>query len=165
MIKCVDAPYSGVYYIGAGTDDNFRLSLNGDILFEQTSALTIRLPYSVHGLSLEILHFWVFSVELASGKNVFDVEYEDGGVLANCTFEIYSGTTIEALSAMTTEAQLSGVTMFSTLNEVGELFQIGESSGFGCPTGYVLDTCSGTTSTCVKIEKNINNLFSIYWHM
>jgi len=150
---CVDAPYSGVYYIGAGTDDNFRLSLNGDILFEQTSALTIRLPYSIYGLSLEILHFWVFSIELASGKNVFDVEYKDGGSLANCTFEIYSGTTIEALSAMTTEAQLSGVTMFSTLNEVGELFQIGETIGFSCPTGYVLDTCSGTTSTCVKIEK------------
>tara|TARA_R110002126_G_scaffold43556_3_gene125024 strand:- start:7771 stop:10494 length:2724 start_codon:yes stop_codon:yes gene_type:complete len=150
---CIDAPYSGVYYLGVGTDDLFRFSLNGDTIFDQTSALTIRLPYSIYGLSLEILHFWVFSIELASGKNVFDVEYKDGGSLANCTFEIYSGTTIEALSAMTTELELSAVTMFSTLNEVGELFQIGETIGFSCPTGYVLDTCSGTTSTCVKIEK------------
>lgn len=147
---CIDIDTSGTYYVGVGADDEFKVSLNGELIIEANTP-TLRPPYSIYSLSIQ--HFWVLEVELNSGKNIFELEYLDVGANANLTCEIYSGTSIQELSGFTSEAQLSAVTLFSTANKVNELFDLAGTSGFTCPTGYVLDTCSGTTSTCVKIEK------------
>ena len=147
---CIDIDTSGTYYVGVGADDEFKVSLNGELILAANTP-TLRPPYSIYSLSIQ--HFWVLEVELNSGKNIFELEYLDVGGNANLTCEIYSGTSIQELSGFTSEAQLSAVTLFSTANKVNELFDLAGTSGFTCPTGYVLDTCSGTTSTCVKIEK------------
>jgi len=152
--SCIDINTAGTYYVGVGADDLFKISLNGDLILSANS-VTLKPPYT--SFSLPIQHFWVLELDLKSGKNIFELEYKDGGVLANLTCEIYSGTSIQQLSGFTSYSQLSAVTLFSTLNEVNELFDLAGSSGFTCPTGFVLDTCSGTTSTCVKIEKSSIN--------
>ena len=66
--------------------------------------------------------------------------------------EIYDATE-EQLRNMRTESELASVTVFSTNDEVGNTFQLGENSGYSCPTGYVLDTCISAPYQCVKIEK------------
>lgn len=148
---CIDIDTSGTYYVGVGADDEFKVTLNGELILNGNALTPLRSPYSIYSLAIQ--HFWVLEIELNSGKNIFELEYLNVGGPANLTCEIYSGTSIQELSGFTSEAQLSAVTLFSTANKVTELFDLAGTSGFTCPTGYVLDTCSGTTSTCVKIEK------------
>jgi hypothetical protein len=155
--SCVDINTAGTYYVGVGADDEFKVSLNGDLIFS-ANTVTLRNPYTTYSLAIQ--HFWVLELDLKSGKNIFQLEYLDVGSNANLTCEIYSGTSIQQLSGFTTEAQLSAVTLFTTADEVNELFDLAGTSGFTCPTGFVLDTCSGTTSTCVKIEKADKNCTS-----
>lgn len=155
--SCIDIDTAGTYYVGVGADDEFKVSLNGELILQANNP-TLRPPYTIYSLAIE--HFWVLELHLKSGKNIFELEYKDVGGNANLTCEIYSGTSIQQLSGFTTEAQLSGVTLFTTADEVNELFDLAGTSGFTCPTGFVLDTCSGTTSTCVKIEKSDINCTS-----
>lgn len=152
--SCIDIDTAGTYYVGVAADDYFRISLNSELIFESNN-VPLKPPYTIYSLAIQ--HFWVLELHLKSGKNIFELEYLDVGGNANLTCEIYSGTSIQQLSGFTTQAQLSAVTLFTTANQVNQLFDLAGTSGFTCPSGYTLDTCSGTTSTCVKIEKsNLN---------
>jgi hypothetical protein len=156
FVTCIDIETSGKYYIGVGARRNFKLTLNGNLIMSGNTTTTLRPPYnspSTEDLSTQ--QFWVLELELNSGKNIVEMEFWNSvlGGRANFTCEIYSGTSIQELSGFTSEAQLSAVTIFSTANKINELFDLTGASGFTCPTGYVLDTCSGTTSSCVKVEK------------
>jgi hypothetical protein len=64
--------------------------------------------------------------------------------------EIYSADT-DVISGFTSTTQLDPYIVFTTADYIGETWEIGENSGYSCPTGYSLSTCSPIIS-CVLIE-------------
>lgn len=142
--KCVDIPSSGVYNIGIAADNQCRLTIDGELIFN----LNTSSPFC--------FNFWhVVPITLTSGKHIVEMEamndaFTDGAFGA----EIYNATS-EVLSGYTTEAQLSAVTIFTTTDFAGGYWNLGESgsaAGYYCPTGYSLNTCGGGLTECTLIE-------------
>jgi len=142
--KCVDIPSSGVYNIGIAADNQCRLTIDGELIFNLNTSSTFCFKY-----------WHVVPITLTSGKHIVEMEamndiYTDGAFGA----EIYNATS-EVLSGYTTEAQLSAVTIFTTTDFAGGYWNLGESgssAGYYCPTGYSLNTCGGGLTECIKIE-------------
>lgn len=147
---CIDVPFDGSYQVGLGSDELFRFKVNGQSVFEQMNPITTLSPYPPYSLFNN--HFWIFGLNLNAGKNIIEIEYQHSGTSGNLTAEIYTATTTE-LAAMTTYSELSGVTIFTTANFVGEEFQLNDTNGYSCPTGYALDTCIPIPYKCAKIER------------
>jgi hypothetical protein len=140
---CLNIPVGGTYSLGICGDNFVKLKINGQqvVNFDKWSGN---------------LGFWhVFPIDLKSGLNIIELSGADAlgpptnYTVASFAAEIYSASTT-VLSALTTTIQLEPYIVFSTKNKVGSTFDIGDSSGYYCPSGYVLDTCNGYS--CVKIE-------------
>ena len=140
---CLNIPVGGTYSLGICGDNFVKLKINGQqvVNFDKWSGN---------------LGFWhVFPIDLKSGLNIIELSGADAlgpptnYTVASFAAEIYSASTT-VLSALTTTIQLEPYIVFSTKNKIGSTFDIGDSSGYYCPSGYVLDTCNGYS--CVKIE-------------
>lgn len=138
---CLDIPESGVYSVGMAADNKCRFRVNDDLIATLDDGTTFAFDY-----------WFVFPYHFGSGINI--IEMEGLNVSAGAAFgaEIYSADT-ETLSGLTSESELSGYTIFSTSEIVGGVFELGDDSGFSCPSGYTLDTCSSGTPVCTKIEE------------
>jgi hypothetical protein len=140
---CLDIDVSGTYLIGISADNRTRFRINGELIFT-SEPLT-------PGSNADLGYWRVFEYELMSGQNIIQMEgINDGVSPASFGCEVYSGT-VEQISGYTTESQLEPHILFSTKNyryetngNVVKLFDLGESSGYSCPTGYTLDNCSDT---------------------
>lgn len=147
---CVDILSAGTYSIGLSGDNWARFRVDGDEFFTSENA---------NG-GTETLTYWrVLEVTLSSGKHIIEMEGKNNGGNASFGAEIYSGG-IDNLTGMTTESQLSAVTVFTTKDFRSDvvsgttgiqIFDIGESSGYSCPAGFILDTC-GTGYTCTQLD-------------
>lgn len=175
---CVEIDEEKVYQIGFAGDDNVRVKVNGEWLFNSAISPTtndeLGLPKNTwwqkstgsgqhytnrngtfyKSYSRQIQCYVVVGVTLPAGKNIFQVEGIQGGPITSAVgfvMEIYDAPQSE-LKQMRSGTELSQVTVFSTRNLVGQDFNIGEDSGYSCPTGYALDTCVPPPYQCVKIE-------------
>jgi hypothetical protein len=145
--KCINIPTTGVYSIGIAGDNRIRFKVNGKLFYNGN------LPI------VSSFNTWrVFEVTLSAGINAIELEgYNDGG-LASFGAEIYQAD-IVTLSAMTTTTQLDAVTVFTTKDfryetngNIPVEFDLGESSGYSCPAGYFLNTCSEPFTCSILVE-------------
>jgi hypothetical protein len=137
---CVDIPSTGVYTIGIAADDACRVKVNGDMTF------------SFDGAGWNFLAFRMFPITLSAGLNIIEMEIANfGGGSATLAAEIYSANT-SVISGITSVSALTPYIVFSTGDYLGQNWQTGEDSGFSCPSGYALNTCTNPY-TCVKISK------------
>jgi hypothetical protein len=139
---CVDTISGGSYTIGMAADNRIRLKVNGSTYMEMNQGS----PFN--------FNYWhIFNIELSGGRNIFEMEARNDGTDARFGAEIYDAD-ISTLTGITTESALSAVTIFSTetIKNNGGVFDLGENSGFSCPSGFALQTC-GDEFTCVSISK------------
>ena len=142
---CVDVPVAGTYCIGMAADNETRFSINGQLI--------VALDFSVPGVGAPTFNFnyWhVFPITLKAGINILTLEGLNQGRIASFAAEVYHATPSQ-LALITTPAQLSAVTIFTTTNKIGQTFQTGQFSGYSCPSGYALNTC-GQELMCSIIE-------------
>lgn len=134
-------------YFFAASGRSFRLVINGQI--------AINNPLG-NQLGTDNLH--IFPITLPPGNYILEMTgAEQGGSACNTptfatigfTWEIYAGVglTPASLMAMTTPAQLTAVTVYSTLNESGNKFDYGSALyNHRCPfVGQALDNCFANT--------------------
>ena len=146
---CLNIPSSGIYNIALAGDNEIRFKINGNLIVDMED-----------GGSDKNFKYWsVFPYNFSSGLNIIEMYGLNLGSVASFGAEIYSATTSQ-LTGMTNTTQLSAVTVFSTLNEVGQNFNLGTTLGYSCPTGYTLDMCSSGTPICTKITHTDFNICS-----
>lgn len=138
---CVDVPEDGIYCIGLAADNLMRFSVNGQLIIQNSIS---------HSFAFNYWH--VFPVFLSAGINLISMEGQSTGGLAIFGAEIYKQTS-DILQTYTTQSELDVVTIFSTKNKIGETFQLGELSGYSCPSGYTLNTCT-PSYTCAIVERS-----------
>jgi hypothetical protein len=137
---CVDIQEAGVYCVGIAGDNRVRFKVNGQVMVEIDINNTF--PFN----------YWhVIPFTLNAGLNIIELEGKNDGNQAAFAAEIYQATTAQ-LASMTTTAELSAVTIFSTYDKIGDSFETGETSGYTCPEGYSLSTCDEELS-CVLINR------------
>lgn len=131
---CVNVPTTGVYFIGIGSDESSRFKIDG-VLF------TNLFPGSFDEWSV-----WrVFPVTLTAGQHVIEMEGRNNTGPGAFGAEIYKvpNDDVNLLMAVTSDAELAPYLIWSTLDLVGEVFDLGEDSGCECPDGYALSNCNG----------------------
>jgi hypothetical protein len=148
--SCVDIVSATTYYIGIGADDYFRLKLNGNLIVEINPLFLLNgQAYTPYGSTFAT---WsVFPITLQSGQNYIELEGFNAGGTAAFGAEIYSGN-LQTLTGTTTQIDLSALTIFSTSDLIGQNIPNVGSSGYTCPEGYVLNSCS-PTQYCVRVVR------------
>ena len=147
---CLDIPESGQYVIGIGADDKMRFKLNGETI--------VNFLRNSNGYTHQ--YWYMFPITLNSGINILELEGLNEGSVASFGAEIYDST-IEALSAMTTVAEVEAVTLFTTGDLVGTNFELGTTIGYSCPAGLTIDACFTGSTRCVSIvEQDITCVFT-----
>jgi hypothetical protein len=132
--RCVDIAVGGDYLIGIAGDNRVRLKVNGQLVFELDNSNTSNFNY-----------WHVIKVSLNSGVNVIELSGYNDGLIAAFGAEISGPFPQGSLETETQQmnADYAGNIIFSTGEMEGELFDIGENSGWSCPQdGYVLNTCA-----------------------
>ena len=130
--RCIVVPDRKMYCIGLAADNQMRFKINGQIIarFDRGNHIT-------H------FNYWhVIEIELQEGANIIEIEAYNQGGPAGFGAEIYD-IDIATLEAYTTNEQVEAVRIWSTVNKIGESFDIGEDSGYTCPDGTAFDTCEG----------------------
>jgi hypothetical protein len=153
---CLDLVSGGTYFIGVAGDDRTRITINGTKIYDTsynwfTGFTNAYWPYSVG-----FINFNVFPYTFSSGLNIIEIENLNEGGPAAFVAEIYSGS-VSTLSGYTSYSQLSADTLFSTFNFIGQDIPLSSSAattntGYTCPSGYSLFTCSGSPY-CILIDK------------
>lgn len=140
---CVDIQETKTYCIGIGGDNRVRLRIDG-------------IPVINAEIGTYTYYAWsVFEITLTAGQHVFELEGYNNSVAGVCSgsnpasfgAEIYDSTSA-ALQAMTTALQVTAVTIFTTLDKIGDQFDIGDTNGYTCPDGYAYSSCD---NACVQI--------------
>ena len=138
--SCIEVPETKTYVLGIAADNRTKLKVNGVEIFVYDLATGFSYSY------------WrCLTITLTAGTNIVELLGYNDGSDAAFGAEIYNSD-IETLSGMTTELELSAVTIFSTGDMLGEVFQLGETIGYSCSEGYALDTCTSGTPVCTLIE-------------
>lgn len=139
---CIDVPTPGEYTVGISSDNRVRFKVNGELTVE----------FGFNGGSGYSFNYWhVIPIYLNSGLNIIEIEGYNNGADASFGAEIYD-VGIDVLSGITSESGLTGNTIFSTKDKLGDTFEIGQTIGYSCPTGYTLDTCVSGTPVCTLID-------------
>jgi hypothetical protein len=151
---CLDLLSGGTYLIGFAGDDTVRVRVNGNLIFDGSIFPSPTAAYFTYSPTL--LNYHIFPYTFTSGLNIIEIEGLSSVGPAGFVSEIYSGL-VSTLSGYTSYSQLSADTLFSTLNFVGQDILLSESgattnTGYTCPSGYSLYTCSGSPY-CVLIDK------------
>jgi len=151
--QCVTLPSAGDYLIGIAGDNEVRLSVDGDLVYESVSSLNFR-AWNVGRLTL------------AAGTHIIEMSGLDHGTKAAFGAEIYGpfapGTVATpALMAAALDPPIGpGLIVFSTRDlrpdngtPVAQ-FQTSSNgtSGFTCNDGFALNLC-GATPTCTDIDE------------
>jgi hypothetical protein len=137
---CVEVTQTKTYYIGIGSDNKARFKLNSVLIAELAGCNN----------AFNFNNWHVFPITLNAGTNILELEGLNCDDYAAFAAEIYDAS-LAQLTAMTLEAQLDAVTIFSTKNKIGSTFDLGQQSGYSCPVGYSLSLCNGEYQ-CVRSE-------------
>lgn len=138
--KCIDITESGTYYIGIAADNDCRFKIDS-VLFASFS-----------GNVVDNFRKWsVFEVELTSGIHIIEMEGLDKGPAASSFgAEVYKPVSFSALTAATTTGDTGLIFSTSEYRSGVNYWQLGETLGYSCSSGYSLNTCS-LPYTCNKI--------------
>jgi hypothetical protein len=135
--ECINVPTTGTYWLGVSADNDVRVKINGQTIVSL-----------VGGQPFNFYYWHVFPITLTAGTNV--VSFEGFNYIADASLaaEIY---TAAPTSAISTQAALTAITLFSTANKIGQTFDSGQFSGYMCPTDTCqLSLCNGTLKcTCL----------------
>ena len=135
--ECITVPTTGTYWLGVSADNDVRIKINGQTVVSL-----------VGGQPFNFYYFHVFPITLTAGINV--ISFEGFNYISDASFaaEIY---TAAPTSAISTQAALTAITLFSTANKIGQTFDSGQFSGYICPTDTCqLSLCNGTPKcTCL----------------
>ena len=144
-----------VYRIGFAADEKVRIKVNGEYLINSDLTTYHPINQSINlfnsGSRFQQIYV-VMGLTLLAGKNIIEAEGWNSQNAAGFVCEVYDATE-SMLKGMRYETELSGVTVFSTRSEIGGVFQLGEDSGYSCPTGYSLDTSISAPYQCIDIDK------------
>jgi len=145
----VTIPTTGTYYIGAGSDDKCKLSVDGTVIVDQIiSNMRGSNCLNFAGDSLTFRHWFLYPISLTAGVHRFELSATStvgNGLLG---FEVYSGTESE-LIGVASEVALDTMILFSTKNVAnGSAFDIGN---YTCadPTYQLVN--NGGIYSCQKI--------------
>lgn len=152
--QCINVSSAQTFYVGLAADNAFRFKVNGQLIVSETNAISPILPtpsaqYRDWDRGLSYGTWSVFPYTFQPGSNVIEMEGLNTGAFAGFAVEIYSGS-LSAITAVTTTVQLDALTVFSSSDKVGGVFDTGDSRGYSCPDGYSLVTCSGSPY-CIQI--------------
>jgi len=140
---CLDIDQAGEYLVGTGADNRMRFFLNGNLVFDKSAYLISNFTY-----------WWIEPLYLNAGLNIIEIEgYNDGSAVAFGA-EISGPFTPGSLAtdADMIAADYLGNIIFSSLDAVGGVFSLGEASGYQCPDGFALNTCTPEPE-CTIIER------------
>jgi hypothetical protein len=120
---------SKTYYLGIGCDNEFRVLLNGSLVF-----------YSNGNNDPENFKLWhIFPLDLVQGAVTLKFEAKNSGAQASFGAELYNNT----LTQLDTATSYNSIdTLFSTANMVGQYFNSGDTA---CVPGYTKIVVNGTT--------------------
>lgn len=151
---CLAVEEAGDYLIGIAGDNRVRFKVNGTLMFELDNDQTRNFNY-----------WHMRKISLTSGVNFIELSGLNDGLIAAFGAEIsgpFAPGSIDTEDAQK-QADYAGNIIFSTGNLEGEVFDVGESSGWSCPDGSALNTCvdSPTCSTietaeCVNVTSPVN---------
>ena len=124
------------YYVGLAGDDSYRFYINGQLVIDHSSA------------GFGFVDWKIFPITLNAGINIFDTRVYNTGGPTGLGFEVYDATLAELLAVTTANStpgptDLNQYIIFSTIDKIGQTWEIGETSGYTCPNGYSLNTCDG----------------------
>lgn len=134
---CVEILSAETYYIGMAADNQCKFSIDGVPFVELTG---------VFDRNFSVWH--IFPYDFSAGKHIIEMTGFDNGGLSAYAAEIYNPTDLATLTGATTTGETGLI--FSTVNKIGDTFDIGTTIGYSCPSGYSLDTC-GTAVTCTQL--------------
>jgi hypothetical protein len=134
---CIELESEQTYTIGYAVDDRGQIFIDGELIISLESGNNFA-PW------------YLFPITLSAGKHIIELFGYNDGSLASMGAEIYSANT-DVISGFTSTTELNPYIVFSTGDYIGETWELGEVSGYSCPSGYSLDTCSSEIS-CVLIE-------------
>ncbi|MBO6516568.1 MAG: hypothetical protein JJ975_08455 [Bacteroidia bacterium] len=140
---CVDAPETKSYFIGFGSDDNSKLTVNGKHVLTMDSSSTDK---------FRVWH--VVEIPLNEGRNTIEIEGLDVGYKSALGAQIYDASRSE-LKSFTSNTELDATVIFSTFDKRGQTFDLSTTNGYSCPDGYYLDKC-GSTVECIKVDSTIS---------
>lgn len=163
--KKLNFPLAKRIYIGMSAYNKVRLKLNGVKILELDNQGAL---YGNNHLN----NYWmIYPVDVQAGDNYFEMEGAHEVFMspqpATMGFEIYDNTAAELASAVN-ESQLT--ILYSTLNEVGDTFDLGTTIGYSCPPdqGWFLDNSTGSP-VCRKLDtffvptgSTLNDSFNYY---
>ena len=135
-------PAAKVYYIGLAADNKYSLRVNGNSILNNVQNITSP------DVGSNFNCWMVYPVQLIAGDNFIEMVGINTGDVGGLAAEVYDNT-LSQLQAATKASDLN--ILFSTSNMAGQPFNIGESAGWSCPSGYALDT-STDPYTCKLIQ-------------
>jgi hypothetical protein len=126
------------YYVGIAGDNVVRITVNGVKLVE---------AQNIDGGPN--FNYWnIYPIQLRAGDNFVELMGMNLGGPAGFGAEIYDMTESE-LSAAASESDLNII--FTTASIVGENFDLGQTQGWSCPSGWSLDTSGSGDPVCTLI--------------
>lgn len=135
---CLNIQETKTYYIGIAGDNYVRFRINGVTAFE---AGVFASP-----VNLNFNYWYILPITLNAGNNTVYLEGYNAGGPAALGCEIYDFPLAVAtnLASITSQGQLDIYTVFSSANQVGLNFTVGQTSGYSCSPGLLLNLCDGT---------------------
>lgn len=125
-------------YIGIAGDNVVRITVNGTVL---VTAETIDGGPN--------FNYWnIYPVQLSAGDNFIELYGMNLGGSAGFAAEIYDMTQDQLVAA----ASVNDLNiLFSTESVIGQNFDLGQTQGWSCPTGWSLDM-NGGSPVCKQIQ-------------
>ena len=152
--KCIDIPRSGTYYIGVGADNYCQFSVDG-VLYVALTGNTASLPLPNPSASDNLTNFryWsVFEFNFTSGKHIITMLGLNQNGPGSFGAEVYDPVSFSVLTSAVSEEEVGLI--FSTKNQVGKTYAVGQTIGFSCPAGFSVSNCDGEIPTCQLIESS-----------
>lgn len=134
--KCLQISEAKTYFLAIAGDNLYKFSVNGTMIFPVDGGF---------------LRQDIYEIPLNAGTNIIEVYGRNSSGPAALYAEIFDNTRAE-LKAATDISELT--VLFSTLDKIGDNFDLGTTTGYSCPPGYALNTCAIGTPTCTLIEQS-----------
>lgn len=134
---CVTVPETKTYCIGVAADNFMRFSVDGTLI------VTFNLPAAT-SFTFTVWH--IIPITLTAGTHIIKLEGKNEAAAAIFGAEIYNATPTQ-IQAVTSVLDLTPYIIYSTQSLLPPnptaYFNVGETSGYTCPPGYLLSTCDG----------------------
>ena len=141
--RCLDLAEAGDYVVGIAGDNGIRAQIDGRVIFDRQG-----------DVAANFRDWNLIPLQLEAGAHIITVEGSNVAGPAAFGAEIYGPF---PPGSLVDDAALVGLPyadriVFSTIDQLGGLFETGQTSGYSCPDGAALDLCDGEPS-CTRFER------------